>query len=269
MIARRWITHYRSYLPFVASLVVLAVVWETVGQHTELLTLPPLSAVFKAFAALWTDGVMKAPLADSTIALVIGLGISLTAGTILGIGMGLFRVVDVALGPYVKAGLSAPLIAFVPVFLMLFGIGSTTRIATVVAFSVWIIAINTATAVRSAESALIEMGKAFGAGRWRLFWEIQLPAGAPSHGAPLRLVTPWKYGFKSIKSIVSIEFVSERPATFWNTLVPREYDFQANVNPEIPHPRWSQATERMIGTNERRPTVYLNGYEKWAAALYA
>ncbi len=89
------------------------------------------------------------------------------------------------------------------------------------------------------------------------------------HGAPLRLVTPWKYGFKSIKSIVSIEFVSERPATFWNTLVPREYDFQANVNPEIPHPRWSQATERMIGTNERRPTVYLNGYEKWAAALYA
>lgn len=187
MIARRWITHYRSYLPFVASLVVLAVVWETVGQHTELLTLPPLSAVFKAFAALWTDGVMKAPLADSTIALVIGLGISLTAGTILGIGMGLFRVVDVALGPYVKAGLSAPLIAFVPVFLMLFGIGSTTRIATVVAFSVWIIAINTATAVRSAESALIEMGKTFGAGRWRLFWEIQLPAGAPYLMAGLQL----------------------------------------------------------------------------------
>jgi sulfoxide reductase catalytic subunit YedY len=88
------------------------------------------------------------------------------------------------------------------------------------------------------------------------------------HGAPFRLVTPWKYGFKSIKSIVSIEFVAEQPPTFWNTMAPSEYDFQANVNPAIPHPRWSQETERMIGTNERRPTLYLNGYEEWAGALY-
>lgn len=89
------------------------------------------------------------------------------------------------------------------------------------------------------------------------------------HGAPLRLVTPWKYGFKSIKSIVSIEFVDEQPATFWNTLAPHEYDLVANVNPEIPHPRWSQQTERMIGTDERRPTLYLNGYAQWAGALYS
>ena len=89
------------------------------------------------------------------------------------------------------------------------------------------------------------------------------------HGAPIRLVTPWKYGFKSIKSLVSIEFVTEQPATFWNTLVPHEYDLQANVNPNIPHPRWSQKTERMIDTDERRPTVYLNGYQQWAAGLYA
>ncbi len=88
------------------------------------------------------------------------------------------------------------------------------------------------------------------------------------HGAPIRLVTPWKYGFKSIKSIVSIEFVSEQPATFWNTLVPHEYDLEANVNPEIPHPRWSQKTERMIGTNKRHPSIYLNGYGQWAGALY-
>lgn len=88
------------------------------------------------------------------------------------------------------------------------------------------------------------------------------------HGAPIRLVTPWKYGFKSIKSVVSIEFVRGQPPTFWNTMIPHEYDLQANVNPDIPHPRWSQKTERMIGTNERRPTLYLNGYAEWAGALY-
>lgn len=88
------------------------------------------------------------------------------------------------------------------------------------------------------------------------------------HGAPIRLVTPWKYGFKSIKSIVSIEFLAEQPATFWNTMAPHEYDLIANVNPNVPHPRWSQQTERMIGTNERRPTLYLNGYEQWAGSLY-
>ncbi len=90
----------------------------------------------------------------------------------------------------------------------------------------------------------------------------------PQHGGPIRLVVPWKYGFKSIKSIVRIELVAERPATFWNTLSSEEYDFQANVNPAKPHPRWSQATERMLGTNERRKTLLYNGYEEWVAGLY-
>ena len=89
------------------------------------------------------------------------------------------------------------------------------------------------------------------------------------HGAPIRLVTPWKYGFKSIKSIVAMEFVAEQPATFWHTMAPQEYGLVANVNPTIPHPRWSQQTEKMIGTNERRPTLYLNGYEQWVGALYS
>jgi methionine sulfoxide reductase catalytic subunit len=88
------------------------------------------------------------------------------------------------------------------------------------------------------------------------------------HGAPVRLITPWKYGFKNIKSIVSIEFVKERPNTFWETVGPTEYGFWANVNPEFSHPRWSQATERMIGTNERRPTQIFNGYGEWVAKLY-
>ena len=89
------------------------------------------------------------------------------------------------------------------------------------------------------------------------------------HGAPIRLVVPWKYGFKSIKSIVRIEFTDIPPRTFWNTLVPHEYGLRANVNPAVPHPRWSQATERMLGSRKRRPTLPFNGYGKYVAHLYA
>lgn len=88
------------------------------------------------------------------------------------------------------------------------------------------------------------------------------------NGAPIRLVLPWKYGFKSSKSIVRIEFTSEQPMTFWNMLAPHEYGFEANVDPEIPHPRWSQASEWMLGTRERFPTQLYNGYGEWVANLY-
>jgi sulfoxide reductase catalytic subunit YedY len=87
-------------------------------------------------------------------------------------------------------------------------------------------------------------------------------------GAPIRLIVPWKYGYKNIKSIVKVEFITEQPATFWNTLVPHEYDFQSNVNPKVPHPRWSQATERIIPTGERKPTLPYNGYAEYVAHLY-
>ena len=88
------------------------------------------------------------------------------------------------------------------------------------------------------------------------------------HGAPLRLVVPWKYGFKSVKSIVRMEFVAQRPETFWNTLQPAEYGFFANVNPFIPHPAWSQETEVMLGTGEKRPTLLFNGYREYVEHLY-
>lgn len=88
------------------------------------------------------------------------------------------------------------------------------------------------------------------------------------NGAPIRLVVPWKYGFKSIKSVVAIEFVEHRPPTFWNTLVPDEYDFGANVDPAVPHPRWSQATERLLGSGESVPTRPYNGYGEYVAQLY-
>ena len=88
-------------------------------------------------------------------------------------------------------------------------------------------------------------------------------------GAPVRIVVPWKYGYKSIKSITKIEFVREQPATFWETLVPDEYPFLSNVNPKVPHPRWSQATERMIDTGDRVKTQPYNGYGDLVAKLYA
>jgi sulfoxide reductase catalytic subunit YedY len=89
------------------------------------------------------------------------------------------------------------------------------------------------------------------------------------HGAPVRLIVPWKYGFKSGKSLARIEFVSSRPATFWPTIIPAEYDFLANVNPAKPHPRWSQATEWDVGTKARRQTLPFNGYGDLVASLYA
>lgn len=91
----------------------------------------------------------------------------------------------------------------------------------------------------------------------------------PQDGAPIRLVVPWKYGFKSAKAIVKIELVAEQPATFWSSVAPHEYGFYANVNPQVPHPRWSQATERRIGELERRPTLLFNGYAEEVAALYS
>ncbi|MCX7304532.1 MAG: protein-methionine-sulfoxide reductase catalytic subunit MsrP [Hyphomicrobiales bacterium] len=92
---------------------------------------------------------------------------------------------------------------------------------------------------------------------------------AKQHGAPLRLHLPWKYGFKSIKSIRKISFVEERPVGLWEALQPSEYGFWANVNPEVPHPRWSQAMERVLATGEMVPTQLFNGYAAEVSGLYA
>jgi sulfoxide reductase catalytic subunit YedY len=93
------------------------------------------------------------------------------------------------------------------------------------------------------------------------------------NGAPLRLVVPWKYGFKGIKSIVRVSLVEQQPPTSWNLQNPSEYGFYSNVNPEVDHPRWSQKTERRIGEGglfaKRRPTLPFNGYGDQVASLYA
>jgi len=91
----------------------------------------------------------------------------------------------------------------------------------------------------------------------------------PQDGVPIRLVVPWKYGFKSIKAIVKIDLLEEQPATMWNTIAPQEYGFYSNVNPEVNHPRWSQASERRIGESGRRETLMFNGYADEVSGLYA
>ena len=88
------------------------------------------------------------------------------------------------------------------------------------------------------------------------------------NGAPLRIVSPWKYGFKNVTSIVSIEFTDKRPVSFWEKLQSSEYGFWANVNPKVPHPRWSQATEKPLGSSDRVPTQLYHGYAEFVAGLY-
>ena len=90
----------------------------------------------------------------------------------------------------------------------------------------------------------------------------------PQNGAPIRLVIPWKYGFKGIKAIVRIDLVEQQPSTLWMAAAPKEYGYYANVNPTVHHPRWSQATERRIGELTRRPTMMFNGYEEEVTYLY-
>lgn len=93
----------------------------------------------------------------------------------------------------------------------------------------------------------------------------ELPA---QNGMPLRLAVPWKYGFKSIKNIIKIELVDKEPGTLWSSVARNEYGFYGNVNPEVDHPRWSQASERRIGESGRRPTLMFNGYAEEVAGLY-
>ena len=88
------------------------------------------------------------------------------------------------------------------------------------------------------------------------------------NGAPFRVIVPWKYGYKGAKSVVRIELVEKKPRTFWHDLYPREYGFESNVDPKVPHPRWSQAQERHIDMSGNRPTLPYNGYGQWVAGLY-
>jgi methionine sulfoxide reductase catalytic subunit len=103
----------------------------------------------------------------------------------------------------------------------------------------------------------------------RNVWFHARGGSTKQNGAPIRIVVPWKYGYKSIKSIVRIDFVDKQPPTLWETLAPDEYPFESNVNPNIRHPRWLQSTERVVDTGNRVNTILYNGYGEYVAKLYA
>ena len=90
----------------------------------------------------------------------------------------------------------------------------------------------------------------------------------PQNGGPIRLTVPWKYGFKSAKALAAVSFTDKRPVNFWQAIAPSEYGFWANVNPQVPHPRWSQASERDLGTGDQRDTQLFNGYAAQVADIY-
>lgn len=165
----------RENAPFLLSVLCLVVTWESLGRILDHFALPPFSAVM---ASLWTmlvDGTLVGELAPSLTILTIGLLISISAGILIGTLMGISRYVDWALGIYVNAGMVAPMIAFVPVFVIVFGLGWEPRLATVIIYSIFPVIVNTQAGIRSANRSLVEMGHSFGASRGQLFWRVRLP----------------------------------------------------------------------------------------------
>lgn len=175
--------------PFIVSLIALGLIWETCGQIYDILALPPLSEIM---AALWdfiVTGKLFEPLGASLATFGLGMAIAIGLGVSIGVLMGLSAVVDTALGWLVNAGLAAPVVTFVPLFILLFGIGSETRVATVVIFALWVIIVNVRTGVRSVSGPLQEMSYSFGASRWQTTRFIRLPGALPYMLAGLRLGT--------------------------------------------------------------------------------
>jgi NitT/TauT family transport system permease protein len=184
---RRRAVRGRDALVPVATVVLLAVAWEVVGRSADLLYLPPFSAVAERLWELTRDGTIPSELGASVAALGAGMAISVVAGVVLGVLMGLFPLVRQTLDVYVDALLTAPVIAFVPLFILLFGLGFQTRIAACVLFALPPIVVNTMAGVRSVDPDLVSMGRSFGASRWQLFWQVRLPMASGHVEAGLRM----------------------------------------------------------------------------------
>lgn len=173
--------------PFVTSAVVLMVIWELVGRSADLLILPPLSDVL---VGLWTfvaDGTLLERLGGTLLALVAGMAISILVGVAVGALMGRFRTVEYALDMYVNAAMGAPMVAFIPVFVLLFGVGYESRIASVVVFAIFPIIVNTAAGIRNVNGSLVAMARSFGATERQMLRWVRLPDAFPMIRAGLRL----------------------------------------------------------------------------------
>jgi NitT/TauT family transport system permease protein len=177
----------RRNLPAVATLVVLAAVWEVAGRLSNFLYLPPLSAVLSALAGLIADGTIARELAASLFALAVGMVLAIAIGVAIGALMGISPTARATLDVYVDAMMAAPTVAFVPLFILLFGLGFPTRVATVVLFAIFPLILNTQAGVRAADPVLVEMGHSFGARRMQMFRELRLPMAYPHLHAGLRV----------------------------------------------------------------------------------
>ena len=167
--------------------IVLALLWEIVGRFGQYLFLPPLSTTLRAFAQMFADGTIPSVLAGSALTLAGGVAISVCGGLVIGAAMAQWSVVDYVLRPFINAMMSAPIIALVPVFIALFGIGYGTRLATVVVFSIFPVILNTFEGLRVVDPSLVDMGRSFGARRGQLYRHVRLPAALPLIRAGLHL----------------------------------------------------------------------------------
>lgn len=174
-------------LPAFSSLIVWAIVWEIVGRAQLMQLIPPLSETVVAMVTLAGQGTFLAAAWITLKAFLIGIVISILGGVALGILMGRSQVADQLLGQWVNLFLSAPLTALVPVIMIVFGLGQTTIVLTVVLFAIWIIVLDTRAGVRHISPSLVEMAKSFGASRWQLYGKILIWAALPEILTGIRL----------------------------------------------------------------------------------
>jgi len=170
-----------------SSLLVFAVAWETFGRLDATLLLPPLSSVLEAFVAMLLDGTLIGALAVSLQGWAVGFGVSAVAGVWLGLLMARSPLVERVANPYLDALLAAPTIAFIPLFVVWFGLGLTARVSVIFCYAFTLVTVNSFAGIRGVDAGLIDMGRSFGLTGGRLFWKIVLPAALPLIVAGLRL----------------------------------------------------------------------------------
>lgn len=171
----------------ILSAIAMLIVWETAGHVADFPYLPPVTKVLAALWRLILDGTIASALATTLFALAIGLVCAIFLGTSIGTAMGLSRTVRLALGPYVDALMSAPMTAFVPLFILLFGLGVQTRVVVVIVFAFFPIVVNVQAGMMAARDDLIEMARSFQASRWDIFWKVRLPMSYDHVATGLRM----------------------------------------------------------------------------------
>lgn len=171
----------------VLSAIAMLIAWETAGHVANFPYLPPVSKVLAALWRLLINGTIASALATTLFALMIGLVCAIILATSVGTAMGLSRTVRIALGPYVDALMSAPMTAFVPLFILLFGLGVQTRVIVVIVFAFFPIVVNVQAGMMAAREDLIEMARSFQASRWDIFWKVRLPMSYDHIATGLRM----------------------------------------------------------------------------------